>query len=107
MAAELGQAGRVAAAALEVKFTRLALADLARIRAYIGTFNPAAAGRMAERLIAAAEALAEHPLRGRVTSQGRRELTIVPPYVLVYRVSGNSVRILRVWHGAQDRGDGI
>ena len=103
MAAELGQTGRTAATTLEVRFSRLALADLARIRAYIGVFNPAAASRMAERLIAAAAGLSAYPLRGRASSQGRRELTIVPPYILVYRVSGDRVRILRVWHGAQER----
>lgn len=42
---------------MEVTFTRLALADLTRIRSYIGTFNPAAAGRMAARLLALADDL--------------------------------------------------
>ena len=88
---------------MEVTFTRLALADLTRIRSYIGTFNPAAAGRMAARLLALADDLADHPLIGRPSNGGRRELTIVPTYVLVYRVAGNRVRILRIWHGAQDR----
>ncbi len=87
-------------------FSRLALADLVRIRSYIGTFNPAAASRMAARLLAVTEDLAEHPLIGRATDRGRRELTIVPPYVLVYRVNGARVRVLRIWHGAQDR-DGV
>ena len=88
---------------MEVKFTRLALADLTRIRAYIGAFNPTAATHIAERLIATTEILSEHPLSGRPSANGRRELTIVPPYVLVYRVAGDRVRILRIWHGAQDR----
>lgn len=84
-------------------FTRLALADLTHIRAYIGQFNPAAAVRMAGRLLGVATELAEYPLAGRPTAKGRRELTIVPPYVVVYRVAGNRVRILRIWHGAQNR----
>ena len=88
---------------MEVRFNRLALADLAQIRAYIGKFNPAAAIRMAERLLSVADDLTEHPLIGRPTTKGRRELTIVPPYVVVYRVTGSRVRILRIWHGAQDR----
>lgn len=90
---------------MAVTFSRLALADLVRIRSYIGAFNPAAAGRMAARLLAVAEDLAENPLIGRAIGRGRRELTIVPPYVLVYRVDGARVRILRIWHGAQDRAD--
>lgn len=88
---------------MEVTFTRLALADLTHIRAYIGQFNPAAAVRMAERLLGVTAELAEHPLIGRPTAKGRRELTIAPPYVVVYRITGDRVRILRIWHGAQNR----
>ena len=88
---------------MEVKFSRLALADLAHIRSYIKTFNPAAAEKMASRLLAAADKLALHPLIGRPCSDGTRELSIVPPYVMIYRVIGERVRIVRIWHGAQDR----
>jgi len=42
---------------VEVKFTRLALADLTHIRTYIGQFNPAASVRMAERLLGTANEL--------------------------------------------------
>lgn len=88
---------------MDVIFSPAALGDLVRIRAYIGHFNPAAARRMAERIVAAADSLATFPERGRPISGGRRELTIVPPYVLVYRVGRNRVVIPRVWHGAQQR----
>ena len=54
---------------MEVTFTRLALADLTRIRSYIDTFNPAAAGRMAARLLALADDLADHPLIGRPSNK--------------------------------------
>jgi toxin ParE1/3/4 len=45
------------------------------------------------------------PYRGRPGRQaGTRELVIMPPYLIVYRVSGTeAVTILRVWHAAQDR----
>jgi toxin ParE1/3/4 len=34
----------------------------------------------------AANSLSEHPERGRETSRGLRELAIVPPYLIRYRI---------------------
>ena len=36
--------------------------------------------------------------------RGTRELVVVWPYIVVYRVLPDEVRILRVWHARQDRG---
>ncbi|WP_448191761.1 type II toxin-antitoxin system RelE/ParE family toxin [Azospirillum sp. sgz301742] len=88
---------------MEVVFTPAAVADLIAIRTYIGHFNPAAARRIALRLRAAAESLAEFPERGRCRADGARELVAVHPYVIVYDVASVQVTILRVWHGAQNR----
>lgn len=43
-----------------------------------------------------------HPLSGHAIQRGRREL-VVGSYVVVHRVNATEVRVLRVWHGAQDR----
>jgi toxin ParE1/3/4 len=86
-----------------VIFAPAAAADLVHIRSYIGHFNPAAARRMAECIKMAALSLAEFPERGRRRHDGARELTIIPPYVIVYDVEPRLVTILRVWHGAQQR----
>ena len=48
-----------------------------------------------------AESLSVFPERGRDAGEGRREMTIVWPYVLRYRVEGSIVYILRVRHGAR------
>jgi toxin ParE1/3/4 len=81
-----------------------ALRDLTRHTRYIVDFNPRAAARMADELLAAATDLAMFPSRGRPTQHRQtRECVAVWPYVLVYRVTGQIVEILRVWHGAQDR----
>jgi plasmid stabilization system protein ParE len=56
-------------------------------------------------LIAFADSLAEFPHRGRTAEDGRREMTIVRPYVLRYRVEGETVVILRIRHGARDEED--
>lgn len=60
-----------------------------------------AAQRMAERLLAAADDLSEHAERGRPIGKGRRELAVVWPYLIRYRIDGDVVYILRIRHGAQ------
>ena len=80
--------------------------DRRRISAYLAERNPAAAARLVEALILAADSLASFPDRGRKgRAPGTRELVVVNPYLLIYEVdyAANLVRILRVWHGAQDR----
>ncbi|ODT89786.1 type II toxin-antitoxin system RelE/ParE family toxin [Phenylobacterium sp. SCN 70-31] len=75
--------------------------NLDAIRAYIGYFNPAAARRVAVRLVAAAESLAEFPDRGRPVRHGHRELVAVAPYLIRYFVAGDDVVIATVRHGAR------
>lgn len=82
-----------------------AVGHLEAIVAYISAFNPAAAGRFGERLIAVADSLAEFPDRGRDGGDGRREMTTVRPYVLRYRVEADRVIILRIRHGARQEED--
>jgi toxin ParE1/3/4 len=68
--------------------------------------NPEAAREVETRLILAADSLATFPNRGRPGRvAGTRELLTVWPYALVYEVDAAAglVRILRVWHGAQNR----
>ena len=54
-----------------------AVSNLDAIVAYISEFNPAAAERLAERLIELGDSLAQFPKRGRDAGDGRREMTIV------------------------------
>lgn len=82
-------------------WTDEAVGHLEAIVSYIAAFNPAAAERLGERLIGLADSLAEFPERGRDVGGGRREMTIVPPYVLRYRVEAERVVILRIRHGAR------
>ena len=86
---------------MRIVWTDEAISNLEAIVDYVAPFNPAAAERLAERLLAVAESLSEFPQRGRDAGEGRREMTIVWPYVLRYRVEGSIVYILRVRHGAQ------
>jgi toxin ParE1/3/4 len=80
--------------------------DRRRIFSYLAERNPAAAARLIEALILAADSLASFPDRGRPgQAPGTRELVTAYPYLLVYEVdrAAGVVQILRVWHGAQDR----
>lgn len=82
--------------------------DLIRLRDFIGEHNPDAARRAAEALKKAANLLLEHPGIGpRIEDREDREL-FVPfgqrGYVLRYRLDEETIVILRLWHGLEDRG---
>lgn len=87
-----------------VVWTEPAQGDVVRIRRYIAQFRPRAAQRMAEDLYAAAEGLGEHSERGKPGKGDRRELLIIRPYRIVYRVTADAVFILRVRHAARRNG---
>jgi addiction module RelE/StbE family toxin len=84
-----------------VIWTRAAQKDVLRQREYIGQFNPLAAQRLAMKLVATGEALSGSANRGRPLKNGMRELTVVWPYIIRYRVEEDAVIILRVRHGAR------
>ena len=85
-----------------IVWTDEAVAHLEAIAAYVSAFDPAAAARLAERLIAVADSLADFSDRGREAPRGAREMSIVWPYILRYRVDEDIVFILRIRHGARD-----
>lgn len=89
--------------ALEVVVTHAAAGDLEWIAQYIAHFNPTAARRISKALTSALLSLASFPERGRLRSDGARELVAVTPYIIVYDLSPTRVTVLRVWHGAQNR----
>ena len=88
---------------MTVVWSPRAVGHLAGLRAYIAQDNPAAAGRVAEMLLVAIERLAEFPnagRSGRVT--GTRELVIPgTAYPIPYRVRGDRLEIVAVFHGRQ------
>lgn len=83
-----------------------ALLDLEEIVRYISLDNPQAARRYGDKLLCAAESLAQFPERGRFVPEFRDGVTreiIVYPYRVVYRhdKDKNTVGIARFWHGAR------
>ena len=79
--------------------------DMRLIREYISQDNPGAASRLPVELLFACDRLEAFPERGRLGQRtGTRELTSVWPYVITYRIKGEIVEVLRIWHGRQHRG---
>lgn len=70
---------------------------------YIAAENPSAAIRIDEEIERQTDMLAQFPFMGREGRvSGTRELVIRrSPFILVYRVKGKRVEILRLLHGAQ------
>jgi hypothetical protein len=86
----------------QVIWSDRALADIEAVVAYIvSQHSPIAAQRLAQRLMAAGDALEANPDRGRTISRGRRELAVVAPYLIRYQVREDAIWILEVRHGAR------
>jgi plasmid stabilization system protein ParE len=82
---------------------RHARTGTSRIFAHIARDSPKAATRVAAALFGAVERLAELPNLGRPGRlTGTREL-VVPgtPYVIAYRLRGDRLEVIAVFHGRQ------
>jgi toxin ParE1/3/4 len=88
---------------VRVRWLRTALANLDAEADYIAQENPAAAGRIVLRIFRAVNLLKENPAVGRAGRvPGTRELVVADtPYIVPYRVRGDAVEILRVFHAAR------
>ena len=88
---------------MTVVWSPRAIGHLAALRDYIARENPGAAARAATTLLAAVDRLAELPNLGRPGRvSGTREL-VVPGtrYLIPYRVRGERLEIIAVFHGHQ------
>ncbi|MBZ5614475.1 MAG: type II toxin-antitoxin system RelE/ParE family toxin [Acidobacteriia bacterium] len=88
---------------MRVNWLRAARANLIAVSEYISRDNPDAAARTVAAIVRAVEAL-EHFLAlgrpGRIS--GTRELVVSgTPYIVPYRVRGDAVELLRIFHGAR------
>ena len=89
---------------MRVRWLRVALANLDAEAEYIAEDNPAAAGRVVQKILRAVDLLKENPAMGRAGRvAGTRELVVAEtPYIIPYRVRGDAVEILRVFHAAAE-----
>ncbi len=86
---------------VQVVWTQEALAELDAIHAYIDQFNPLAADLMALRLKKLAASLKVTPDMGHPISLGRRQLSVVKPYLMRYIRDGDTLHILEIRHSAR------
>ena len=90
---------------LRIVWSALARSRLQEIYECIGMDKPAAAERLAIRIVAAVQVLRRHPYVGRIGREsGTRDLVIgKAPYIVAYEIRHSEVRITMIWHGAQNR----
>ena len=86
---------------MQVRWLSRALCNLGEEADHIAQDDPAAAARMVVLIEDAVAMLADHPGLGRPGRvPGTRELVVRgTPYLVPYRVRGQHVDILRVFHG--------
>jgi len=87
---------------VRVRWLRAALANLDAEAHYIAEDNPAAAGRFVQKILRAVDLPKQNPAMGRAGRvAGTRELVAAEtPYIIPYRVRGDAMEILRVFHAA-------
>ena len=88
---------------MRIRWLRRALKNLDEEADYIARDDPDAAARTAQRIAAAVDQLTYHPASGRIGRvPGTRELVITgTQYIVPYRVRGEAVEILRVFHAVR------
>jgi toxin ParE1/3/4 len=88
---------------VQVRWLRRALKDLDEAVEYVARDNREAAAQLVERIVTSVEKLCTHPAAGRPGRvPGTRELIVSGTrYLVPYRVRGETVQILRVFHGAR------
>jgi toxin ParE1/3/4 len=88
----------------KVLITDSAISDLKEIVEFVAQDDPAAAGRLGEKLVSHALSLGAMPARFPLFDKQRsiRKMS-VPPYLIFYQCDENAlaVYILHIWHGAR------
>lgn len=84
--------------------TRKARADLIDIWRFVATDNPDAADALLDLLDEACRKLAEHPQSGPARDDIRPGLRyiVAGAYLILYRIVGDGIEIVRVVHGRRD-----
>ena len=88
-----------------LQFSKTALYDLERLRAFIAEHNPTAAQRISKRMRDAINSLVYAPKIGRPVDKMPGEIRelVFGRYVVRYEVRENILFILRIWHGKENR----
>lgn len=89
---------------LTLKWSIKALIDFDDAQHYIAHENAVAAQAIAERIRQATRLLQSNPAIGRPAHVPEARIWVVrrTPYLIAYRVRGETLEILRLWHGRRD-----
>ncbi|HUY80713.1 MAG TPA: type II toxin-antitoxin system RelE/ParE family toxin [Acidobacteriaceae bacterium] len=90
---------------MQIRWTFNAAEDMEHIWDYLRAHHPEFAERTVRKVYDEIRTLAQTPRLGRIGREsGTRELVISGlPYIAVYRVKDETVEVLHIFHGAQDR----
>ena len=90
---------------MRIRWTPAAVADLQRISDYLKEHHRHYRQPILSKLYETIRGLRQWPHQGRPgNEEGTREILFPPlPYVAVYRVTEQTIEVLRIYHGAQDR----
>ena len=88
---------------MKIVWAPRAVAHLVQLRQFIAKDQPDAAQSVARTIIGAVETLSKFPNGGRPGRiAGTRELVVTgTPYIIPYRVRGDRIEIVAVFHGRQ------
>lgn len=88
---------------MRVRWTPAAAADLEEISNYLKDKHPSYRQPTILKLYEGIRSLKEFPNRGRQgREEGTRELVFSPlPYIVAYRIKGQDVEVLRIFHAAR------
>jgi toxin ParE1/3/4 len=94
---------------MKIVWSRRAISNLVALRDYIARDSPNSAATVAERILNGVDLLATQPQMGRPGRiVGTRELVIPGmPYIIPYRVRGERMELIAVFHGRQKWPDKI
>jgi addiction module RelE/StbE family toxin len=80
-----------------VRYANRAISDLERLTDFLRETDPEASAETADLIVSAVEMLARHPLLGRLTASGYRELVVSrgsTGYLALYRYDADNDRVL-------------
>jgi toxin ParE1/3/4 len=87
---------------MKLLWTPESIEDRRAIYDYIETDNPLAAIDLDELIYEKSQMLIEHPKLGRVGRAPKtRELVVHANYILIYKIAGYEIHVLRVMHAAR------
>jgi toxin ParE1/3/4 len=90
---------------MRIQWSNPARTDLQNIARYLEENSPSLLSSTIRDLYGTVRELKQFPYRGREgRKKGTRELVFTRlPFVAVYRVKNETIDVLRIWHGAQNR----